>query len=77
MADKDTLGMIPMKTKPPTITVQFTPEDFDRIHQFAYRAGMSVAQVAKLGIVRLMVDAETGVIKLLPEFADGIPTGHA
>ncbi len=66
-----------LSTKPPTITVQFSPEDFDMIHRFAYRSGMSVAQVAKLGILRLIVDAETGVVPLLPEFHSGISAGNA
>ena len=66
-----------LSTKPPTITVQFSAEDFDMIHRFAYRSGMSVAQVAKLGILRLIVDAEQGTVPLLPEFRTGIPAGHA
>ena len=66
-----------LRTAPPTITVQFSPEDFDMIHRFAYRSGMSVAQVAKLGIVRLIADAEAGRVPLLPEFQTGITPGNA
>ena len=67
-----------LSEKPPSITVQFTPEDFDLIHQFAYRAGMSVAQVAKLSILRFIVDAEKGKYPdLLSEFRTGIQPGNA
>ncbi len=63
-----------MRTKPPTITVQFTPEDFDMIHRFAHRAGSSVAQVMKLGVLRLIVQAERGEVpNMLPEFRPGEP----
>ena len=67
-----------LSDKPPSITVQFTPEDFDLIHQFAYRSGMSVAQVAKLSILRFIVDAEKGKHpQLLSEFQTGIQPGNA
>ena len=66
-----------MRTTPPTITVQFSPEDFDMIHQFAHRCGVSVAQVAKLGILRLMAQAAKGEIAMLPEDRAGIQSGNA
>ncbi len=67
-----------LSDKPPSITVQFTPEDFDLIHRFAYRTGMSVAQVAKLSILRFIVDVEKGKHpELLREFQTGIQPGNA
>ncbi len=69
---------IKLSDKPPSITVQFTPEDFDLVHQFAYRSGMSVAQLAKLSILRFIVDAEKGKYpELLREFQTGIQPGNA
>lgn len=66
-----------MRTTPPTITIQLTPEDFDMVHQFAHRCGTSVSQVAKIGIFRLMAQAATGEVAMLPEDRNGTQTGHA
>ena len=67
-----------MRTKPPSITVQLTREDYDLIHQFAHRCGTSVSQVAKIGILRLICQAERGEVAMLPEFRAGpVTTGNA
>ena len=67
----------PMRSGPPSITVQFTPEDYDTIHQFAHRCGTSVSQVAKIGIFRLMAQAARGEVAMLPEDRAGVQSGNA
>ena len=62
-----------MRTKPPTITVQLTPEDFDVIHKSAHRFGASVSQLMKLGTLRLITQIERGeyIPEVLPEYQPG------
>ena len=67
----------PMRTAPPSITVQLTPEDFDSIHQFAHRCGTSPAQLMKIGIFRLMAQAVRGEVAMLPEDRAGVQSGNA
>ena len=67
-----------LSNQPPRIMVNLSPEDFDMVHRFAYRSGMSVAQLAKLSILRFINDAEKGMFPdLLPEFRNGIQPGNA
>lgn len=67
-----------LSDKPQSITVRFKPEGFHLIHQFAYLTCMSVAQLAKLSILRFIVDAEKGKYPaLLREFQTGIQPGDA
>ena len=66
-----------MSKQTPRVMIGLTPEEFQAVHEMAFRTGSSVSRLGQLALVRLLNDIETGKIPILAEFDNNVSPGHA